>query len=153
MIYRIGKCPYCDTVLAVDLVNSKFAFNPESRRPVCAHVAYIDSRLTYWGEGCTVVDCAMGLFYESVEVLKLRDEFDLREYMSKLRRHDQVNPQAEYVTSEVKRDCREQGVDVSKDPTKEYVDFEAWLVFTRDANSFFRACEADWTRSRSAQDS
>src|SRR5262249_29885606 len=144
MIHRIGKCPYCDTVVAADLVNSQLVFNPGSHHPVCEHVAYIDGRITFWGEGLTQVDCTMGLLYESVEASKLRDEFDLREYMSKLRRQDKANPQAEYVTNEFRRDCREERSGTNEDQGKDFVDFEAWLVFTRDAGAFFRACEEAW---------
>jgi len=144
MIHQIGKCPYCETVIAADWVNSKFVFNPDSHHPVCEHVAYIDGRITYWGKDFTQVDCTMGLLYESVEALNLRDEFDLRGYMSRLRDQDKVNPQVEYVTSKFRRDCREAGLPTEKDEHNDFVDFDAWLVFTKDASSFFQACEDDW---------
>jgi hypothetical protein len=144
MIQQIAKCPYCETVIAADLVNSKFVFNPESRRPVCAHIAYIDGHITYWSDDFTQVDCKMGLIYESSEVLKLCDEFDLREYMSKLRNNDNAHPQAEYVTDQFGRDSRADSTDIKRNQGKDLVDFNAWLVFTKDAGSFYRACQDDW---------
>jgi hypothetical protein len=148
MIRPIGKCPHCETIVAVDSINAKLVFNPDSRRPVCGHVAYIDGHVTYWDEERKVVNCSAALAYESAEASKVSDEFDLREYMAKLRRKDNVHPNAPYSTSEHRLDCQEEGLANKK--MRDCIDVEAWLVFSDNANLFFHACEDDWNSRQTA---
>lgn len=142
MIHPIGKCPHCDTIVAVDSINGKLVFNPESRRPVCVHVAYIDGHVTYWNKDRKVVECSVALTYESAEASKLSDEFDLREYMSNLRRKANFGPSAQYCTSEYRHNGR--GGDSGAEKVRDCIDVEAWLVFSENASLFFPACETDW---------
>src|SRR3712207_3800138 len=106
MLRAISKCPYCQTVIAADWGAGKIVFNPDSVKPVCQHVVYINGRLTKWRDDFRRVeftDSDVGYFSPALDD-EAFSNFVLVEYLHALQWSDPpdnpVDPNADYQIDE-----------------------------------------------------